>query len=276
MIDKSLNGNSIKRSKSVLNMMLSQQMQRVSRRVFRGKLRSFSASAADTTSGARTMDDQKRELAQAALKQVPQHGWTQDAITAAVLEHPNMTISMAGLFTPSELVHWLMDDFNRQLREDPVMSKEWSVVEKIKWRLEQVAPLAQSGQWHKGMALGLTTPLVTRCQLHEFIELVSPPGSSMMYQTTLGGIFLASELHLLTDSSPGYEQTWSFLEARIEELDKGDFVNLSGAAASLPLAATSAVAFSLFEGLSSMILPSSMYGVPGASPSDYTVKGTHK
>jgi ubiquinone biosynthesis protein COQ9 len=218
------------------------------------------------------MADQKRELAKAALQQVPQYGWTQDAITAAVLEHPNMTISMSGLLTPSELVHWLMDDFNRQLRDDPEKS-EWSVFEKIKWRLEQVVPLAQSGQWHQGMALGLTTPLTIRSQLHEFIELVAPPGSSMMYQTTLGGIFVASELHLLTDSSPEYEQTWKFLESRLEELEQGQFVNLSGDGASIPMAATSAIASSLFEGLSSLILPSSSVGVPGASPSDYKSKG---
>lgn len=222
------------------------------------------------------MADQQRELARAALKQVPQHGWTQDAITAAVLEHPNMTISMSGLLTPSELVHWLMDDFNRQLRDDPEKSK-WSVFEKIKWRLEQVVPLAQSGKWHQGMALGLTTPVTTRSQLHEFIELVAPQGSSMMYQTTLGGIFVASELHLLTDSSPTCEQTWKFLESRLDELEQGQFVNLSGDGASLPLAATSAVASSLFEGLSSLILPSkSLGGVPGSSPNDYKAKGTNK
>lgn len=219
------------------------------------------------------MADQKRELARAALNQVPQHGWTQDAITAAVLENPKMTISMSGMLTPSELVHWLMDDFNRQLRDDPEMS-EWSTFEKIKWRLEQVGPLAKSGQWQKGMALGLTTPLTTRSQLHEFIELVAPPGRSMMYHTTLGGIFVASELHFLTDSSPGYELTWKFLEARLEELDQGRFVNLSGEGASLPLAATSAVASSLFEGLSSLILPSSSSPLPGTSPNDYKPRST--
>lgn len=217
------------------------------------------------------MTEQKRLLAKAALEKVPIHGWTQDAITAAVLEHPQMTISMSGLLTPSDLVTWLMEDFNEQLRTDPE-KLTWSVFEKIKWRLEQVIPLAKSGQWHQGMAKGLQTPLTTRSQLHEFIELSSPPGSSLMYQTALGGIFVASELHLLTDASPDYQETWNFLEARIDELEQGQFVNLTGAAASIPMAASTAVAASLFDGLASLVLPSSTASAPGSNPNDYKPK----
>lgn len=260
--------------------MLHRYLRRCPTRLVGGKLRLFSASTGDATGdttnragSTASMAEVKQALAKAALKQVPQHGWTQDAITAAVLEDPKMTISMSGLLTPTELVHWLMDDFNRQLREDPEKS-EWSTFQKIKWRLEQVIPLAQSGQWHHGMAMGLSTPVTTRSQLHEFVELVAPTESSTMYQTALGGIFVASELHLLTDTSPEYRETWKFLEARLDELENGEFVNLSGGAASIPMAATTAVAASLFEGLTSLILPSSSTKIPGTSPSDYKSKET--
>jgi len=217
------------------------------------------------------MAEQKQALARAALKQVPKYGWTQHAITAAIMEDPHnkLPLSMSGMFTPTELVQWLMDDFNRQMREDPELKKR-SVFEKLKWRLTQVIPLAQSGQWHHGMAMGLSTPLTTRSQLHEFVGLVAPPGSSTMYQTALGGIFVASELHLLTDSSPDFEETWKFLEARLDELEQGQIVNLS-VASSIPMAATTAVASSLLEGLISLLLPATMSSknVPGTNPSDY-------
>lgn len=220
-----------------------------------------------------SMADLKRTLAKAALAKVPQYGWTQDAVTAAVMENPSMSLSMSGLLTPSELVHWLMDDFNQQLRKDPEKA-EWTVYQKIQWRLEQVIPLAKSSQWHTGMALGLSTPFTTQSQLHEFVDLVAPVGSSTMYKTALGGVFVASELHLLADSSPEYQDTWTFLETRLEELERGEFVTLLGSTgSSLPLAASTAVAASLFEGLASLVTPASaMNNIPGTKPSDYIPK----
>lgn len=212
-----------------------------------------------------TMADYKLKIARAALKQVPTHGWTQDAITAAVLEHPNMSISMSGMLNPSELVNWLMNSFNEELRE----KTEWAVFEKIQWRLQQVAPLVQTGQWHTGMAMGLSTPMTTHSQLHEFVELIAPPNSTAMYKTALGGVFVASELHLLTDSSPDYEETWKFLQLRLDELEQGQFASLCSN--SIPLGATTAVATSLFEGISSLLAPPASNPV-GTKASDYTRK----
>jgi ubiquinone biosynthesis protein COQ9 len=242
---------------------------RFSRFVNRGAASSAPAAAAATDENM-SIAEQKRQLAKAALQQVTVHGWTQDAITAAVLEHPNMTISMSGLVTPSELINMFMDDFNHSLRHD-AEKQQWSVFEKIKWRLEQVIPLVKSGQWHKGMAKGLQTPLTTRSQLHEFVELISPPGSSVLYQTALGGIFVASELHLLTDSSQDYQQTWKFLEARLNDLDQTSLVHFNGGGApgGIPVAAYTAVATSLLDGLASLVLPSNSSSVAGTSPNDY-------
>jgi hypothetical protein len=228
------------------------------------------------------MAEQKRQLAKAALQQVPIHGWTQDAITAAVLQDPKLTISMTGLLTPSDLITMLMEDFNHQLRTDPE-KQGWSVYDKLKWRLEQVIPLAQRGQWHTGMAKGLLqTPWTTRSQLHEFIELVAPPGSSLVYQTALGGVFVASELHLLTDSSQDYQATWSFLEARLHELNESPLVQSSSSSHStmvggMPVAAYTAVAASLLDGIASLVLPlHSPTRVPGTNPNDYKPKNNNK
>jgi ubiquinone biosynthesis protein COQ9 len=241
------------------------------------------------------LQEQKGYLAQAALKQVPEYGWTQDAITAAVL-HNKMPISMSGMLTPSELVNWLMDDMNQQLKKQQQLDDDenenddethTTTLKKMKWRLQQVIPLVESGQWQHGMALGLTsTPLTTQSQLQEFIELVAPPDSSTLYKTALGGIFVATELHLLTDTSVEYVETWTFLELRLKDLDDGHhYFPSSGVLldpTSIPMAATVAVASSLLEGITSLLSPppsssssspSSSGGgssmIPGTKASDY-------
>jgi len=233
-----------------------------------------------------TMTEQKRQLVKAALIQVPKYGWTQDAITAAVLEDPKMTISMSGLLTPTELINSFMEDFNHQLRHD-VEKQNWSIYDKVKWRLEQVIPFVQSGQWHKGMAKGIQTPYTTHRQLHEFIEIISPPNSSIFYQTALGGIFIASELHLLTDSSKDYQDTWKFLETRLYELENNNIPSIdlsvvgSLTGSSIPSAAYTAVASSLLDGIASLVLPSPSKNamtntntttIPGTNPDDYKPK----
>ena len=230
----------------------------------------------------------KNTLARAALKQVPRHGWTQDAIAAAASEDPKLSISMSGMLSPSELVGWFMDDMNQHLRtkkndDDKSNDNENRQFKAIQWRLQQVLPFVESGQWHKGMAMGLSTPLATQSQLHEFIELISPDNnnSSTAYHTALGAIFVATELHLLADSSTNYADTWSFLQSRLDELEHhqkefggnvdptqfllqlassapvpslSSLVNMTN---SIPVAAGVAVAQSLVEGAASLVFPQS-------------------
>jgi len=234
------------------------------------------------------MSDAKTRLAKAALKQVPKHGWTQDAIAFAAAEDPKLSLSMSGMLTATELVGWFMDDMNEQLKSKKFSDNNNKQFEAIQWRLQQVLPFVESGQWHKGMAMGLSTPLKTRAQLHEFIELVSPANSSQAYQTALGAIFVATELHLLTDSSStnnnnnNYQDTWTFLQTRLDELEAhqqqyGDvdpaqflaqlastapFPSLTSLANnmtnSIPVVAGLAVAQSLVEGAASLVFPKGM------------------
>lgn len=236
-------------------------------------------STTTNTSNSNSMEGAKIRLAKAALEQVPKHGWTRDAIAAAASEDPKLSISMSGMLSPSELVNWFMDDMNEQLRTKQEKGNN-SQFSAIQWRLQQVLPFVESGQWHKGMAMGLSTPLTTQSQLHEFIELISPPNSSQAYHTALGAIFVVTELHLLTDDSPKYAETWSFLQNRLDELDAhvkdfGDvdparflgqlassapvpsLTSLANMTNSIPVVAGLAVAQSLVEGAASLVFPSS-------------------
>jgi ubiquinone biosynthesis protein COQ9 len=238
------------------------------------------------------MDSFKQRLAQASIKQVPSYGWTQDAITQAAIEDPKLNISMSGLLSPTELVHWLMDDMNKRLRENKKQKEaegtetdaSTSIYNDIKWRLEQVVPLVQSGQWHRGMAIGLSTPVTTRNQLHEFIEIISPPNVSTAYRTALGGTFVATELHLLSDTSPNYEGTWTFLQNRLNELEqhKDDPTQLllisssmkNTLDTSIPVMASMAVAQSLVDGLASLVVPSFASSNNNNNNSNNNVMGT--
>ena len=270
------------------------------------------------------MDNARNRLAQAAMEQIPKYGWTQDAITVAAMEDPKLSVSMSGMLSPSELISWFMDDMNHQLRrkkkEEETTTKTTRtnenenkndddvdiVFEAIQWRLKQVLPLVESGQWHHGMAMGLSTPLATQSQLHEFIEIISPENSTTAYHTALGAIFISTELFLLTDSSSttDYSKTWSFLKQRLNELDShqkefGGDVDLAqlmlnnnplssvlsslsplsslitGATTgnSIPIVAGMAVGRSLLEGAASLVLPQSFRVLPqqpgGTKPSDY-------
>ncbi|CAJ1924233.1 unnamed protein product [Cylindrotheca closterium] len=250
------------------------------------------AAAPEKMSG---MSDQKRRLAQAALQQIPKYGWTQDALTSAVMEDPQMSVSMTGLWTPIELVNWLMDDWNSQLQEKQIHdSQRMSAFDAIQWRLQQVIPLVKASRWHEGMALGLSTPVTTRSQLHDFVELAAPKDATMAYKTGLGSIFLSTELFMLTDSSEDFEATWEFLRNRLTELDNGKMVHFvdmnqimstistgagnlssSGSGTNVPIAAASAIASSLLEGAASLLRPptrSSTSHRSGTKASDYKPK----
>ena len=272
-----------------------------------------------------SMDNARNRLAQAAMEQIPKYGWTQDAITVAAMEDPKLSVSMSGMLSPSELISWFMDDMNHQLRRKKKEEEERTtkttrtnknenkndddvdiVFEAIQWRLKQVLPLVESGQWHHGMAMGLSTPQATQSQLHEFIEIISPENSTTAYHTALGAIFISTELFLLTDSSSttNYSETWSFLKQRLDELDShqkefGGDVDLAqlmlnnnplssvlsslsplsslitGATTgnSIPIVAGMAVGRSLLEGAASLVLPQSFRVLPqqpgGTKPSDY-------
>jgi ubiquinone biosynthesis protein COQ9 len=234
------------------------------------------------------MSSHKQVICQAALEKVHAHGWTQDAITAAVMER-GLSISMSGLVTPSQLVNYCMDDWNNQLKlhlqefDDSSNNNNnnntfEAAAAAMKWRLSKVIPFVQSGRWHEGMAMGLQSPLTTQAQLHRIIELVAP-SASLAQQAGLGAIYGATELHLLADTSPDYEETWKFLQNRLNELDALMSGSISGSSsssstylASLPVAATSAVAFSLLEGVASLLMPPTTNTLAGTKPSDYVAQ----
>jgi rpsU-divergently transcribed protein len=201
------------------------------------------------------MQDVRHKLLVAALHQVHEHGWTQDAIAAAVAADPTVSISLAGMIQPVELIAFSMDHWNERLEKDLAVKQEiWCelesssvasstlesrIEEAIKTRLGYLLPHHRSQRWHEGMAMGVRDPtaaLHTKEQLRQLIQIISHAvvlddvttsdqnnnsiPLSDWQQLALGGVYVVTELHLLTDPSPDYQDTWEFLHERVSEWER--------------------------------------------------------
>jgi ubiquinone biosynthesis protein COQ9 len=234
------------------------------------------------------MQDVRTKLLQSALHQVHEHGWTQDAIAAAVAFDRTVSIALAGMIQPHDLIAFSMDHWNQQLELDLSMRQEiWKkldssvssrIEESIKARLGYLLPYIISQRWHEGMAMGVRDPqaaLHTKEQLQQLIQIVASAvvvdknntPLSDWQQFTLGGVYVATELFLLTDQSPDWQDTWEFLHERVGEweqvtsqMDAGILMNPSAMLqhSSHVAYTASAVASSLAGGVVSLIQPNVM------------------
>lgn len=101
----------------------------------------------------------------------------------------------------------------------------------IQYRLEMTIPYVKSNRWSEGMALGATpyNAMSTATHLDELVTIledalymvnddVRTSKLNPLERTGIGALYVATELHLLADTSPGFSDTWKFLNDRIHEL----------------------------------------------------------
>jgi ubiquinone biosynthesis protein COQ9 len=201
---------------------------------------SDSFSSSSSTSPSSDMSQVPDELIREALKYVSMHGWTSDAVVAAAADrYPNASIALCGTVQPYQLVQAYMQEGNDQLRQalNQRQMEDWSyssrsqvdrIVDALQIRLQYNQEFVQNQKWHEGMALGAQPQNVlnTRAQLEELIEIVATsvadPGQpwSVLEKLGLGGVYVAAEMHMLADSSPQFENTWSFLLDRVSSWDQ--------------------------------------------------------
>ena len=220
-----------------------------------------------TTLSART------RLLRGSVQQVAVHGWTDDAIIAGV-EQEQLPLSMVGMITPIELVEWFMQDCNLQFASklDHIQMDGMDTPERIavaiQARLEYVLPVLAT--WHQGMALGaVQNSITTANQLEEIVTLIANkagPLSSPVERTAIGAVYVATELHLLTDTSPNYQDTWTFLKLRVGELHSLQSQHHQNPFSSDSIVATAAVAASLAGGLVSLAPPAIARGMHSLVP----------
>jgi rpsU-divergently transcribed protein len=242
--------------------------------------RLFSSSSNGHRSFSSSDDSLRTKLLRSSLKHVSEHGWSQEAIVAAVRDsYPKVSLSYATILTATDMVAFFMEDCNQRLRnelrakqqddENSVpLSRVDRLQEGLQLRLEYLTGWIQAGRWSQGMALGLGDPdaaLVTSEQLKDLISIVVEETAitgelSDLAQVGLGAVYVATECHLLTDTSENYKDTWAFLRDSLEHWERlqqrtstGGTFSPSSSSASDAAFLASNVALALGNGLVSVV-----------------------
>lgn len=185
----------------------------------------------------------RSEILEASLRFVPEKGWSQEAISLGAesinypgVVHgmfPNGAIELIQHFYTKcnrELIEQLQDELNeaKNAVDDAKIVKTLSprefAVHAIRLRIEMIIPYKDS--WPQALAI-MTLPQNVPTSLAQLLTLVDDICYSAgdrsvdigWYTRRIGiaSIYKMVELFLLQDKSPGYQQTWEFLERRMEE-----------------------------------------------------------
>lgn len=186
----------------------------------------------------------RAEILEAALKYVPEKGWSHESIAHGA-ESMNYAGVVHGMFPNGavELIHHFYAKCNRELIEqlerelDECTGKEdesGKIVERasptdfaikaIRLRLQMIIPYKET--WPQALAI-MTLPKNVPTSLAHLLTLVDDicycAGDRSVdigwYTRRIGlaTIYKMVELHLLQDKSPEHQETWKFLERRIDE-----------------------------------------------------------
>ena len=140
-----------------------------------------------------------------------------------------------GLTLPFSLLQYFMDDCKAKLLERvmerraevELMPQQQRIKEVVRERLELQARFCSS--WPQALSIqarphNLTHTLRQRMELGDVLwQAVGGRGSGVeMYvqKGLLGMAYQEAELFMLTDFSPGFRDTWAFLERRLEGAER--------------------------------------------------------
>ncbi|XP_043350876.1 ubiquinone biosynthesis protein COQ9, mitochondrial isoform X3 [Dermochelys coriacea] len=142
----------------------------------------------------------------ASLEFVPTHGWTADAIAEGA-KSLGLSVAAAGMFQNdgSELILHFVSQCNSELSN----------------LLEEQQKLVQLGQAEKKKTDQFLRDAV-EARLRMLIPYIEkwPQINWYTRRTVLAGIYNTTEVVMMQDSSPDFEETWRFLENRIADAMK--------------------------------------------------------
>lgn len=177
-------------------------------------------------------EEEQARVLSAALLHVSRLGWTEAAMMAGARD-AGISPSIVGAFPRKEaaLVEFFMDDCLQRLidiidSDESLRSLTLSqrVGKLVRIRLEMQAPYIS--KWAQVLSiqahpLNVPTSFKQRALLiDEMWHAVEDDGTDVDWyakRTILGGVYSATELYMLTDTSSGFHDTWVFLEGRIRD-----------------------------------------------------------
>ncbi|XP_017289687.1 ubiquinone biosynthesis protein COQ9, mitochondrial isoform X2 [Kryptolebias marmoratus] len=175
----------------------------------------------------------------AALEFVPQHGWSMEAIAAGA-ESLDLSSASTGMFTngAGDLVLHFIAQCNANLTEilaeqhnqvqqgqvEPKKTAEF-LKDAVETRLRMYIPYIET--WPQAMSILLLPHNIPDSLKHlstmvdDIWYYAGDRSTDMNWYTkraALTGIFNTTELVMLQDSSPDFQDTWSFLDNRVQDV----------------------------------------------------------
>eukprot|EP00271_Cylindrocystis_brebissonii_P019733 TRINITY_DN6180_c0_g1_i1.p1 TRINITY_DN6180_c0_g1~~TRINITY_DN6180_c0_g1_i1.p1 ORF type:complete len:331 (-),score=44.35 TRINITY_DN6180_c0_g1_i1:497-1489(-) len=189
------------------------------------------ASEAGRETGEDAMSPRLRIL-EGALDHVNRLGWSEAALAEAAAE-AGLSPAVVGMFPrkEAELVEFFMDSCLSRTKEELARRQEElrqltlreRISAAIRERLEQQAAFVTS--WPQALSIqtqpsNAATSLRQRLELFDTLWAIagdhSPEMERQAKRLMLATVYSTSEVYMLTDYSPGFDDTWKFLDRQVE------------------------------------------------------------
>jgi len=186
-------------------------------------------------------DDIRAQILSTALEYVPTHGWSDKAIQEAV-QALELSGASVGMFKRggADLVLHFIEECNTELSEhlaslsrkrridgsDGDLDVGKFLEDAMETRLRMVIPYISS--WPQAMTL-MAHPAAAQDAIEQGANMVDEiwhyAGDTAVDMTwyakrgLLGAVYAATELYLLQDKSPDFQDTWQFMHRRMEDIN---------------------------------------------------------
>lgn len=212
---------------------------RTGRRLCSGRARGLATAGDGASTGSSEAEpDRRSRLLSAALGRVGEEGWTPRALVLGA-QDAGLGGMAHGMIAdgPAELVRFFMDSANRELashlaeRGDVLlhMTPRQRLRYAMERRLRALQPMLQ--RWPEAMAIGAFptnlphTANALALLADELAHCAGYEGADLRWYTdraVVSGVYVATELFMITDASEDNADTWAFLDRRLDEAETAE------------------------------------------------------